>query len=224
MIPSEFKRFLSVSGDRWESLLEDTAASPARAARGWGSFPRWQLLAFHMIPAGQEPLTVASGLDWESLWGDAAQQGQGQVSLCCWDKWDLGDFRWCRREVPQQPQCVVPMPPSPDPAPQLLIHPQPSSIPSPWGSQLRRGLQPWLLRAVPASGRLSRPGWACSIPILPHGFAFLLLPSQLLSPSAPAPLSLPPLCLRDTHNSPVKYIQCKYIKSRRLPAAYVFMK
>lgn len=49
-------------------------------------------------------------------------------------------------------------------------------------------------------------------------------PSQLLSPSAPAPLSLPPLCLRDTHNSPVKYIQCKYIKSRRLPAAYVFMK
>lgn len=51
-----------------------------------------------------------------------------------------------------------------------------------------------------------------------------LRPSQLLSPSAPAPFLLPPLCLRDTHNSPMKYIQCKYIKSRRLPAAYVFMK
>lgn len=34
----------------------------------------------------------------------------------------------------------------------------------------------------------------------------------------------PPLCLRDSYKSPVKYIQCKYIKSLCLPAAYVFMK
>lgn len=191
-----------MSGDRWESLLEDTAAPPARAARGWGSFPRWQLLAFHVIPAGQEPLTVASGLDWGSLWGDAAQQGQGQVSFCCWDKWDLGDFGWCRREVPQQPQCMVPMPPSPDPAPQLLIHPQPSSIPSPWGSQLRRGLQPGLLRAVlPRAASLAPAGRAPSPSsptallscFFPHScfLLLLLLPSRSLHSASETHITLP---------------------------------
>lgn len=52
-------------------------------------------------------------------------------------------------------------------------------------------------------------------------------PPPPLPPAAGAVCSLarsPPLCLGDSYKSPVKYIQCKYIKSLCLPAAYVFMK
>lgn len=106
------------------------------------------------------------------------------------------------------------------PAPQILVSPAPGGVPGRsmgWGEGCSELLPSSCHLSCPASAAERAPS-----PSFPHGFlssfphsCFLLL--LLL------PLSLPPLCLRDIHNSPVKYIQCKYIKSRRLPAAYVFM-
>jgi hypothetical protein len=94
----------------------------------------------------------------------------------------------------------------------------PCPTPTPWGCV---PLACWT-----PSGHLAQPGvavgavgtmdWVSTTRRLP--------PASLpLPPAAGSVCSLrssPPLCLRDSHKSPVKYIQCKYIKSLCLLLMY----